>query len=55
MNSLILPAPLPIFDGTLTGRGSMEMTEQVQKMSIVDVIVRERIARDGARWNEMAS
>lgn len=31
------------------------MTEQVQKMLIVDVIVRERIARDGAQWDEMAS
>ena len=33
----------------------MEMTEQDQKMSIVDTIVRERIARDGGRWDEMAS
>ena len=33
----------------------MASTEQDQKMSIVDMIVRERIARDGGRWDEMAS
>lgn len=33
----------------------MVMPEQVQKMSIVDLIVRERIARDGGQWDEMAS
>jgi SnoaL-like domain len=36
-------------------RGSMVMTEQVEKMLIVDMIVRERIARDRGHWDEMAS
>ena len=33
----------------------MASTEQDQKTSIVDMIVRERIARDGGRWDEMLS
>ena len=31
------------------------MTEQIERATIVDVIVRERIARDARRWDEMAS
>ncbi len=33
----------------------MITTEQAHKMSIVEVIVKERLARDGGRWDEMAS